>query len=265
MEKTHVERFWRTLGNHPCLVEHWGELDSTNDRARELLREIPTPVVVTAAHQRAGRGRHGRRWQDLPSSALLMSLGISSQWLGQRATPLEVLAAAALATLDELSAYAESHQLALKYPNDIWVKPEGLVPGKLGGILIESDYTGWRLGTVVVGIGINLTASPEVDEYAYPVRCLVQIASSPIPTAEQFAERLVERIIDRLSYDCHSTIPEWMAALRLIGRTVHLRSTNEPVHIIGFDSDGSLRAMDQSGSLRILRDGDSLLYDPFVQ
>jgi biotin-(acetyl-CoA carboxylase) ligase len=130
--------------------------------------------------------------------------------------------------------------------------------------LIESDYTGWRLGTIVVGIGINLTASPEVDEHAYPVRCLAQIASSPIPTAEQFAERLAERIIDRLSDDCHSTIPEWMAALRLIGRTVHLRSTNEPVLIIGFDSDGSLRAMDQSGSLRILRDGDSLLYDPFV-
>ncbi len=265
MEKTHVQRFWRTLGNHPCLVEHWSELDSTNDRARELLREIPTPVVVTAAHQRAGRGRHGRRWQDLPSSALLMTLGIPSRWLGERATPLEVLAAAGLATLDELSAYAKSHHLALKYPNDIWAKPEGLVPGKLGGILIESDYTGCRLGTVVVGIGINLTAAPQVEGDAYPVRCLAQIASSPTPTAEQFAERLAERIIDRLSHDCHSTIPQWMAALRLIGRTVHLRSPHEPVRIVGYDSDGSLRAMDQSGSLRILRDGDSLLYDPFVQ
>jgi BirA family biotin operon repressor/biotin-[acetyl-CoA-carboxylase] ligase len=54
---------------------HLREIDSTNERARELAEGgAPHGTLVTASAQTAGRGRQGRRWEAPPGSALLCSL-----------------------------------------------------------------------------------------------------------------------------------------------------------------------------------------------
>lgn len=267
MEKTHVEQFWRSIGHLQLAVEHWHELDSTNDRARALCHEISHPVLVTAAHQRAGRGRHGNVWHDVPGAALLMSVGIPTPLPPHEPAPtVVVLATAACAVLTELVRLVRPDCVRLKYPNDVWVKPSNAPAGKVGGMLIETDYVGAEPGVCVVGIGINLQGAPMLGDAAYPARCLADVAVAPLPPPEELAERIAERLLSDLLHNQPQTLMQrWQEELRLLGHRVVLRSDAVPAVVVAYGDDGSLRARRCDTDAAItLRDADSLLYDPFA-
>jgi BirA family transcriptional regulator, biotin operon repressor / biotin---[acetyl-CoA-carboxylase] ligase len=129
---------------------HYRRTDSTNARARELVEAgAPHGTVVTAAEQTAGRGRQGRTWTAPPGKALLYSAILrpldERHLLLPLAVPLAVCNAA-----EELEPEIECQ---VKWPNDIWIDGR-----KLAGVLIEAKpQDGWA----VIGIGLNLSISPE--------------------------------------------------------------------------------------------------------
>lgn len=266
MEKTQHTAFWRSVGSIHLAVEHWIELDSTNDRARTLCAELDCPVLVTADHQRRGRGRHGRTWQDEPGSAVLMTLALPSSWSEAAFPSVALMAAAALGVLGELLRYAQPEALRLKYPNDIWAKPPDRPSGKLAGMLIEADYTGTARGVCAVGIGINLRSVPTIADAPYPVRCLADVAAGVLPEPTELAERIAERVLDMLVHEPTAAIvARWQENLSLPGRTVLLRNSGSAVRIVGFTDDGGLRVTDvESGTSRVITDGESVHYDPFA-
>jgi BirA family biotin operon repressor/biotin-[acetyl-CoA-carboxylase] ligase len=136
---------------------HFKVIDSTNDRARELVDAgAPGGTIVTAREQTAGRGRQGRVWTAPEGKALLYSAVLRP--LDQRhlllplSVPLAVCAAA-----EELRPGTECQ---VKWPNDVWLEGR-----KLSGILIEAKpQEGWA----VIGIGLNLTIAPE--EFPHDLR-----------------------------------------------------------------------------------------------
>ena len=111
-----------------------GSVASTQDVARGL----PTGSIVVADHQTAGRGRHGRRWEAPPGTALLASFVLETR-------PLLSLAAGMAA------AEACGPDVRLKWPNDLLLEGR-----KLGGILVETTPA-----KAIVGIGINLSWAPD--------------------------------------------------------------------------------------------------------
>lgn len=146
---------WRRL-------EHHGEVDSTNAvAARRVAAGEPPGLVVVADHQRAGRGRLGRGWEDrglvAPGASLLVSVLLAPPSDGPALVPL----AAGLAVADALR--AAGARPALKWPNDVLV-PVGTPPRhrKCAGVLAESregtgpDGRGDRAACVVVGIGVDV-------------------------------------------------------------------------------------------------------------
>jgi BirA family transcriptional regulator, biotin operon repressor / biotin---[acetyl-CoA-carboxylase] ligase len=148
--------------------EHHERLGSTNTRARELAAEgAEHGTVVTADEQTAGRGRQGRTWTAPPGKALLYSAIVRP--LDERhlmlplAVPLAVCEAAeelagTLAHGDD--ATAPNFHCGVKWPNDVLVDRR-----KLAGILVEArPQDGWA----VVGVGLNLTISP--DEFPPDLR-----------------------------------------------------------------------------------------------
>lgn len=111
-----------------------GSVASTQDVARAL----PIGSIVLADHQTAGRGRHDRRWESPPGTALLASFVLA---------PRQLLSLAA----GIAAAEACGPQVRLKWPNDL------LLDGrKLGGVLVEVHGA-----KAVLGIGINLSWAPE--------------------------------------------------------------------------------------------------------
>jgi len=135
------------LGRHCLLLD---EVDSTNLEAmRQADAGADEGLVVIAVRQSHGRGRLGRRWRSFGHRSLAMSILLRPDLPAVVISRLSLVAA--LGVHQGLSGFAAG--VRIKWPNDI------LFDGrKLAGILTETQTTGGRIRTVIVGIGINLSA-----------------------------------------------------------------------------------------------------------
>ena len=124
----------------------WSETSpSTQDVLRDA--ELAEGAVAVTEHQTAGRGRAGRRWEDAPGTALLLSVLLRPpDPVG--APQLSLVCALAVAEAVEATTGLAAK---VKWPNDV------LVDGrKVAGILLEGHE-----GAVVCGIGVNVSQSEE--------------------------------------------------------------------------------------------------------
>lgn len=142
--------------------------------------------LLVAERQTQGRGRQGRQWHASPGASLTFSLALTlapQDWSG-----LSLAAGVALAqALDP----APRSSIALKWPNDLWLR-DATAPGggrKLGGVLIET--TGWGSSgsrVCVIGVGLNVLtqAQDTVAQASSGVACLQELwpeASAPAALA----------------------------------------------------------------------------------
>ena len=195
-----AEALWEQL--QPVLpglsVEVVARLDSTNTRLLERARDAGgdpdaglAPCLLVAEEQTAGRGRLGRGWVSAPGRSLTFSLALPMapvQWGG-----LSLAVGVALAdALDPLAATPAAARLALKWPNDLWLRDAASPAGgrKLGGILIETVAVGTQR-MVVVGVGLNVrpreaAASGAATPLHHGYACLQELspaASAPAALA----------------------------------------------------------------------------------
>jgi BirA family biotin operon repressor/biotin-[acetyl-CoA-carboxylase] ligase len=119
----------------------WSEsCASTQDVLR--CSDLPEGAVAVTEHQTGGRGREGRRWEDVPGSSLLCSLLLTPP----AAAPTQQLAL--VAGLAVAEAVEQSRDAAgIKWPNDVV-----LAGRKVAGVLLEAGG-----GVVVCGIGVNVS------------------------------------------------------------------------------------------------------------
>jgi BirA family biotin operon repressor/biotin-[acetyl-CoA-carboxylase] ligase len=129
---------------------HFDSTDSTNAQARLLAAErAGERLLVTAATQTAGRGRHGRIWHS-PRGGAWLSLvwtrvGEPQAYVETSLVAAEAVRAALIAVAPELR-----DRLAIKWPNDI------LVAGrKVAGILCE-QCPAPSPGVMIIGVGVNV-------------------------------------------------------------------------------------------------------------
>lgn len=129
--------------------------ESTQDIVKEAaIKGDPAGVVVQSLQQSAGRGRHGKAWHSPPGN-LYMSLLLRPDCLADEAGQLAFVSALAVsAALDDYLPGERSK--FLKWPNDVMVDGK-----KISGILIETSLVRGRVDYVVIGIGVNISASPK--------------------------------------------------------------------------------------------------------
>lgn len=216
-------------------------IPSTNDRAREWIREGVDPVaVVVAGEQTAGRGRGGRRWVSPAEGGLWMSVVVAAH--GPELDPLLPLRVG-LALAQRLDAHPGTHRHApirLKWPNDLFS-----VNGKVGGILCETVRN-----RVVVGVGLNCRA-PTVPS-PYPVAgldgadpaCLVPVVTAAVLAARSLGEPRLDEM----------EIAEWQARDVLAGVEVEAEGGTRGT-AQGVDSRGRLRLVDPQGEARAVLAG----------
>ena len=135
-------------------IECHTELESTIDRAKELAVEasVPLPALVTAIHQKSGRGRRGAGWWQSPGSvAMTLIIEIpSKENLPGGVLPLWSLACglAVAESLHQLNPDLKPH---VRWPNDIEINGH-----KIGGLLLEATTQ-----KLLIGVGINTDGSKE--------------------------------------------------------------------------------------------------------
>jgi BirA family biotin operon repressor/biotin-[acetyl-CoA-carboxylase] ligase len=170
------------VGRHVLCFQ---EVDSTNDVARDAARQKHADgLAVLAESQRKGRGRLGRRWISPPGASILMSVLLIDR--GQRLAHEAVTIAAGLAVAEAVDELADL-SCQVKWPNDV------LVDGrKVAGVLVElSSLRGGR--AVVVGIGVNVRASPPASRLAAPATHLDEHSGEPVERIE-LARAILRRL-----------------------------------------------------------------------
>jgi len=139
---------------------------STNDVAMASARQGDTDgLVVLAERQHRGRGRRGRAWISERGGNILMSVLLLEPAAGVRHEAVTIAAGLAVAEGIE---DACGLRTGLKWPNDVLIDGE-----KVAGVLIETSPQGER-EAVVIGVGINVHASPPAERVDRPATSLAR-------------------------------------------------------------------------------------------
>ena len=133
-------------------VKHFKELSSTNTYLLELSpQKIQEGLVIVADYQTRGRGKPGREWLSPAGKNLLFSVLIKPPVSPAKAPLLTQIACRSVAEV------LRNHGIVsqFKRPNDILVENK-----KICGILVETGTSGAKLDYAIIGVGLNVNASP---------------------------------------------------------------------------------------------------------
>jgi len=252
----------------PRTVRCHGQVGSTMDVARELLRVLPEvelPLLVSAEEQTAGRGRLGRSWVAPAGSALLLSLAMRPRWLAPtRATALVWVAGLALCEAVEQVAGVTA---ALKWPNDLLLplrEAGGERPdtwAKAAGILLELSHGAAGVEAAILGCGVNVRAAPPAGSTRYPATAVDDAAGRPVSRLE-LLRALLERLdgwYGRLEGGDDAALHRaWRARLHTLGRQVAVETPSGTLAGTAEDvtTEGALLVRDRAGALHAVSVGD---------
>lgn len=221
-------------------IEHHASIGSTNDRAREVLREPGGDgLAVVADLQTAGRGRRGRSWLSPSGANLMVSVPLPTR-LDPRAGALLGIATA-LAVRDACATVAPEAGLAIRWPNDV-VAADG---AKLAGLLLETALEDGWLVEAVIGIGINTNwrraeMPAEIAARATSLTDLVGTSVDRVALLGTLLDALDREIAALEAGD--TPLPRLRAVSWLDGRRIELDLGGTMVEgrVAGIGDDGSL-------------------------
>ena len=252
----HAEALWQQL--EPLLpglsVEVLPRCASTNTTLLERARGGDlAPCLLVAEAQTQGRGRLGRSWTSAPGASLTFSLALPyapQDWSG-------LSLAVGLCVADALD--PGGLRIALKWPNDLWLRSCLGHGHKLGCILIETVVVaGQRVA--VIGIGINVLAQSDAG-LAHGLAALHEIDTN-VTTASTLAAVAAPLLHMLRRFESEGFAPlAARYAVRDLLRGQHVLTTQAGVPegvAEGVDAQGALlvRVGAGAGSLRRISSGE---------
>ena len=205
--------------------EYFENIPSTSDYAKAK-RSEKRDLLVVASAQTGGRGTKGRSFSSKAGGLYLSLLTFYENFPASDAFKIMQNAAGAVCkTLVELGITPK-----IKWPNDIYVNGK-----KICGILIENQFSGNRIASSVVGIGLNIYNDlTEVKDIATSVElCLGKRVS-----VDETEQKLV-------GYLQSGATNEYAQYLGWIGEEVVLQTASENIsaRVVGVDERGNLIAL----------------------
>ena len=226
-------------------ISFYPELHSTNAVAADLAKTAcTTPHLVITDRQTAGRGRGKNQWWSAEGAltfTVLLELPLADEsQIG--AFSLTV----GLAVCQALERFAPSADLAIKWPNDVFMNQK-----KVCGVLIEKPATTPRLS---IGIGINvnndLSNSPaDIQARATSVRQELQTTLELTTVLIECLQQLESRASVHLTSPT-AMLDQWRSYCFLTSRKVQVQVGDSLV-------SGLCRGVDDEGAL-LVDDGDNM-------
>ncbi len=269
MDQTQLEKILADLSLGG--IRYFDRVGSTNDEAADwAARGAPALSLVVADEQTDGRGRAGRNWYTPRGAGLAFSIVVYPT-IEQRENLSRMTALGTLAVCEALKNRFDL-SAKIKWPNDV------LVDGKkVAGVLVEAQWNGDRLYTMILGVGINVAPwSVEAIQSGrsgllFPAICLESVFGRPVDRLELLHAVLAGFIYwqPRLAY------PEFLQAWesRLAFRDEWVRviadsklgpapddeinlSPSQEGQVLGLEKDGSLRLRTRSGEIVAIQTGE---------
>lgn len=248
---------------------YFEQLPSTNTALRELARDaqVPAGTLFLTDFQSAGKGRHQRRWEAPPGTALLFSVLLRPNWPASQAGWLSMLGSLAVATA---VAPLVDVAVGIKWPNDVVLAVDGAWH-KVAGVLLEGDYdVNGRLQTAVLGMGINVN----MPEAALPAALATSATSLLVQIGAQVSRsQLLQNLLANLEvgYEAavagQSPLAAWQLRLVTLGEAVQVTDLHQATTLSGtavaVDEAGGLVVRDKNGRLHTVYAGDVTLQKGF--
>lgn len=254
-------------------------VSSTQDEMRSLLKEKSQLecVALVATIQTAGRGTQGRAWKAA-SGNLYLTVALPWPQIPVPITllPLQVGIAVAQRVHAILSACCTENipKVSLKWPNDVLVDD-----AKVSGCLIESYSNDRNLTWFLVGIGVNVAQTPQLQGLpGQHKRAPTSIYEWCNPEKQGWLSS--QSIASVLGLDIANALADWVAEPRRLenkdgqyvvnewrkwaefGKPYELRGSvvdedqggfeGETVVTVDIEADGQLRVRDQNSRERLL-------------
>lgn len=205
---------------------------------------------LVTRRQTAGRGRQGREWFDGSGNFM----GSTTVEIRELDPPTHTLAlVTGLAVYEAVVPFCPKPQhLMLKWPNDLLFKG-----AKLSGVLLEAQGK-----KVVVGIGVNLAASPKLRD-----RRTISLADVTMPPdLETFADRVVQSFATELerwrTFGLDPILHRWSAAGPKPDTPLQVHEPDGGLlkgRFVGLDEHGNLRLRLEDGAVHAIHAGDVML------
>jgi BirA family biotin operon repressor/biotin-[acetyl-CoA-carboxylase] ligase len=243
-------------------VRYFDRVGSTNNQAAQWAKTgAPDLSLIVADEQTAGRGRFNRRWLTPPGGGIAFSLILQDQ--GRKSTPsLEYIThfsgLGALAVCDALNEVLPvQHNACIKWPNDVLAGG-----GKIAGGLVEAQWDGDQLTTVILGIGINVASDslPLLEELNFPATCVQNLLERPINRWMLLHAVLGKLLYWRSFLGSTEFIQAWESRLAYRGEWVQIISLEKARvgdgQVLGLNENGSLRLRARAGNVYSVSAGD---------
>ena len=240
------------VGPYPAPVHVYDTLESSNRTAKLLaLDGAPHGTLVLTAHQSAGRGRLGRKFESPAGKGVYCSILLRPELPAASAQTATIRAAVAVCRAVQSLCGLE---LAIKWVNDLYYQGK-----KVCGILTEAgtDLESGRLEWLVVGIGLNLTstAADWPPELADKAGSLYPGGPAPVPRAALVGAIARELLALGPGEDC---LDEYRARCFVPGHwvTVCTGSETYAAKALAIDDAGRLVVRRENGREEALRCGE---------
>ena len=225
------------------------QVGSTNAEVAARLKtgQIAEGDWLVADRQDAGRGRQGRAWFD--GAGNFMGSTLVRLRAGDP-PPASLALLAGLALAEAVQPLLPPPQaLTLKWPNDLMIGA-----AKLAGILLEREGDG-----VIVGIGVNLAAAPQV-----PGRQTIALSAfGPAPDRDTFAQGLARSFAIELerwrSFGLEPLLRRWCALAHPEGTPLVVSDAHGGAIsglFAGLSADGALQLRLPDGTTRTIHAGE---------
>ena len=244
---------WLKGGEIGAQIELHDEIDSTNNRAKELaMRGAPHGMTVLARRQSAGRGRFSRNFYSPEGSGVYISFVLRPSLPADRAVLLTSMAAVAVARAMERVADVEAK---IKWVNDVYLGDK-----KACGILCEAgmDFESGQLQYVVAGIGVNVGPMDFPEELAGVATSISNACGHAVGRSRFCAELINEMKALYPQLESGAFMAESRARSNVIGREIDVLRGGEryPATAVDIDPAGSLIVRTPEGKVETLRSGE---------
>ena len=240
------------VGPYPAPIHIYDTLQSSNLTAKQLaLGGAPHGTLVLTAHQQAGRGRLGRRFESPAGKGVYLSLILRPTLSAADAQSATISAAVAVARAVKALCGLE---LGIKWVNDLYYQGR-----KVCGILTEAgtDMESGQLEWLVVGIGLNLTSTAADWPPALAAKAGSLYPGGPAPVSRAALAGAIARELLALCAggDC---LEEYRARCFVPGHWVTVCAETETyaAKALAIDDEGRLVIRRENGREEALRCGE---------
>ncbi len=235
-------------------IAYFGELDSTNRKAKEMAAEgAPEGTLVVAEEQSRGRGRIGRSWYSPAREGIYMSLILRPKLPPNEAPKITLVTGVSVA---EALLAVTPLQPAIKWPNDILVNGR-----KICGILTETSTEMDAIDFVVVGVGMNVNTPEfpdELNEIGTSIYLETGKAFDRITLLQEFLHQFEQLYFTFLKSGFESIGKRWGELSILMEKDVTVQMIDRSCsgRVLKLDRDGALIIRSENGELEKIYSGD---------